>query len=980
MNTIHIISHTHWDREWYRTFQQFRLKLVHLVDGLLDILEQDKEFKHFTLDGQTIILDDYLAMRPENEEILCKYIQNGRILIGPWYLLSDMFLVSPEAHIRNLLQGARTARRFGPTMLVGYIPDSFGHPGQTPQILQGFGIDTACVWRGVDLTNSEFWWQSPDGSRVLMAYLPEGYGNGAELDTDNLKHFTSQLAKRADSLRRDSATSNLLIMFGTDHMEPPSNTSKAIAFAGEILGDSHVIHSTLPQYILAMKQELSQKMATIPVVEGELRSCRRMHLLPGVLSTRMWIKQHNRACEILIEKWVEPFVTFQELVTPHNTSSSYLNHKGSIIRQAWRLLMENHPHDSICGCSLDQVHEEMKVRFDQVSQIGEELTRQSLEVISDSIQTDSRLEVADRIAPSNDPEPSSALVIFNPLEGQRTDVVTTTLEAPPSFTEFDLVDENGALVPFQEQGLGTHEMVNMTMGAKSLISAFSNIKYGRAVGLSILDIRIRRDGAEVFIDAILSKDGEPNLLIWNAERKRLDEFTADPSITSYHVRAISTSTKLTFVAPAVPGHGFRTLWIRPRVVEAKPPVRLNPLFRALLPLGRLPFVQRLLNRKRYTKPPYKIENVLFAVEAQADGTLTFHDKRDGKVYSGLNRFQDGGDCGDEYNYAPPETDLITVPRLKHVSITRGSVQQALELEMELVTPVNLNLDRKSRSKKQVIIPIITTVTLSNGVHRIDIHTCVDNCARDHRLRVHFPAPFITEKGQYDGHFEVVERAVDLPTYDNTWVEEPRPETLQRAFTSITDGHARLTIANRGLPEVEVLKNVRGNAEIAITLLRCVGWLSRDDYSTRKGHAGPPFVETPGAQVPGTWEFDYSIIPGKNDISSYREAYSFETPMRVVNTGLHSGTLNFCASFIEVEPAAFIISAVKQAEDGNGWLVRGYNITGEDIQVTLKPWKPFKNVEQVNLAEAIIARLQADNSGRVTLPIRGHEIVSVLFQD
>ncbi|MCJ7723808.1 MAG: hypothetical protein MUP03_06715, partial [Anaerolineales bacterium] len=113
MRTLHLISHTHWDREWYLTFQQFRLKLVHLIDGLLEILESDREYRHFMLDGQTIVLDDYLVMRPEREAALRGHIRTGRILVGPWHILPDEFLVSPEATIRNLLEGERTARRYG---------------------------------------------------------------------------------------------------------------------------------------------------------------------------------------------------------------------------------------------------------------------------------------------------------------------------------------------------------------------------------------------------------------------------------------------------------------------------------------------------------------------------------------------------------------------------------------------------------------------------------------------------------------------------------------------------------------------------------------------------------------------------------------------------------------------------------------------------------------------------------------------------
>ena len=162
MKKLHVISHTHWDREWYETFQQFRLRLVHLIDKLLVILEEDPDFKYFMLDGQTIVLDDYLLMRPENEEVLRKFIQSGRILIGPWHILPDMFLVSPEAHIRNLLEGARTTKKFGPKMPIGYIPDPFGHPGQTPQILKGFGLDVASLWRGVSGDKpAEMWWNLP---------------------------------------------------------------------------------------------------------------------------------------------------------------------------------------------------------------------------------------------------------------------------------------------------------------------------------------------------------------------------------------------------------------------------------------------------------------------------------------------------------------------------------------------------------------------------------------------------------------------------------------------------------------------------------------------------------------------------------------------------------------------------------------------------------------------------------------------------
>jgi alpha-mannosidase len=977
MRNLHVISHTHWDREWYLPFQLFRLKLVHLVDGMLDILEQDREFKHFMLDGQTILLDDYLYMRPEKETVLREHIRTGRILIGPWHILPDMFLVGPEAHIRNLQQGDRTARKFGPKMMIGYMPDSFGHIGQLPQILRGFGIEVTSLWRGVYDGPAEFWWQSPDGSRLLMAYLREGYGNGADLPAEDLERFASMLPEKGATLAAVSAASDLLIMYGTDHMEPPGNTSAAIAYADEMLRNTHVIHSTLPQYVAAIQASIKKQKLELPTIVGELRACKRTHLLPGVLSTRMWIKQRNHASETLLTRWAEPFTAWQESIA--GPQSAILDRKSEILRQTWRLLMENHPHDSICGCSIDQVHEEMKVRFDQVEQVGEEITRQGLESLAACVATDcGPLTTDPQSSTAND---RSAIIIFNPSSASRTDVVTSTIELPPNVTEFELVDENGTSLLHQERGLGSRAIINMDLDTRGLQTAFGNISDGRAAGMTVQDIKVRRSGAEVFIETIMADGGEPNLAVWNLRRKEIEGYFADPSVTTYHLRARSTSAAQIVVAvPDVPGLGFRTLWVRARPVEEKAPIRLNPLVKALLPLTRLPFLQNLATRKRYARPPYKIGNGFFAVEALKDGTLTVLYKQTGITYRGMNRFLDGGDCGDEYNYAPPPADRVTTVRLKRVSIARGPLQQSLELELVLTTPLTLAPDRKSRSQEQTVIPITTTITLTNAVPRVDIHTMVDNRARDHRLRVHFPAPFAAGTGAHDGHFEVVERKVGVPAFDETWVEQPRPEVPQRAFTSVTDGSSGLTVANRGLTEVEVLKNAAGNAEIAVTLLRCVGWLSRDDFSTRKGHAGP-FLESPGAQMPGAWTFDYSIIPhAGNWQQAFAQAYAFETPMRLVCTGLHSGTLPVSDSFVQVEPATFVVSAVKQSEAGNGWLVRGYNITGEALRVTLEPWKPFKKVEQVNLAEEKQSSLKPDKNGRVTIPVGGHEIVSVLFRN
>ena len=397
----------------------------------------------------------------------------------------------------------------------------------------------------------------------------------------------------------------------------------------------------------------------------------------------------------------------------------------------------------------------------------------------------------------------------------------------------------------------------------------------------------------------------------------------------------------------------------------------------------------LISRSRpdpATKPPFRIENEFFTVEVAQDGTLTLNDRRTGVVYPSLNQFVDGGDCGDEYNYSPPASDQVVTARLKGARVDRGAVCQTIKVSLELQIPAELSSDRKARSGKTVTIPIISQVTLTSGVPRLDIQTEVDNgdrnnCGLDHRLRVHFPAPFTVTDANYDGHFEVVRRLLGVPASDETWAEQPRPEAPQRLFTDISDWITGLLVANRGLPEVEVLKQSDGKAEIALTLLRCVGWLSRDDLSTRKSHAGP-FLATPQAQMIGKWTFDYSVIPhsGGDTILSYQQAYGFSAPLRAVSTPPHDGKLPAKGSFIQVSPPEFILSAVKTAEDGQGWLVRGYNITAEEIPVTLQPWRRFPHAARITLAEQPLSTLAPAADGSVTFTARGHEIVSVLFRE
>ncbi len=313
--TILLVPHTHWDREWYQTFQQFRIRLVQAVDKLLDILDSDNTFHHFMLDGQTIVLEDYLEIQPEQEERLRQHVRSGRILVGPWYVQPDEFLVSGESLIRNLQVGLRQATDFGNPMYVGYVPDSFGHIAQLPQILQGVGIDNAVFWRGVgaEAKKSEFYWQSPDGSKVFVAHLadPIGYSNARHMPLSPEEFVTRVELLIANNLPKAN-TPTLLFMNGSDHLEVQAGLPATIQAANELLAtlDSsrqNLLHegsslsynsiavqiSTLPQYLERVRQRIP--VETLQTLTGEMRSSQYAHLLPSVLSSRMWIKQQNTA-------------------------------------------------------------------------------------------------------------------------------------------------------------------------------------------------------------------------------------------------------------------------------------------------------------------------------------------------------------------------------------------------------------------------------------------------------------------------------------------------------------------------------------------------------------------------------------------------------------------------------------------------------------------------------------------------------------
>ncbi len=1027
--TIMLVPHTHWDREWYQTFQQFRIRLVQAVDLLLDILDHDAAFSHFMLDGQTIVLDDYLEIQPQQEARLREHIRSGRVLVGPWYVQPDEFLVSGESLIRNLQIGLQQARDFGNPMYVGYVPDSFGHIAQLPQLLQGVGIDNAVFWRGVgsEAKKSEFLWQAPDGSTVFVAHLadPIGYSNARQMPLVP-EEFVTRVELLTANLLPRASTNTLLFMNGSDHLEIQEGLPATIQAANELMRtidptqqnmlahlralnqqsdsanayDSITIQiSTLPCYLAMLRQALQTD--ELQILTGEMRSGQYAPLLVSVLSSRMWIKQQNTAIEHLLERWVEPLTAWA-----WKTGATYPQ---GLVRAAWRYLLQNHPHDSICGCSIDQVHRENAVRFAQSQQVAETLVQQAMQQLVRTIDT--RAPFATSHA-SYAPVP---IVVFNPAPGPRTEEVQVEVQLSGTLQSAVLVDHHGEHHPYRvvrrwRQELGStpfaREMLAAAVGLAGITDPMQLVQMAHSTIISALDavyqshiishVEIGREKPDpksdglhtplitqegvMYIEITIAPTGRVIVNeqeIAHAGRQMLG-ILADESIHTLEVSLVDEArATIDILATNLPSYGYKTFWFYP-----------NGLARDTVQTDTHPVLQ---------VQQRSIENEFYRVEANAqDGTLTLEDKTTGVTFSGLNRFVDSGDVGDLYNYSPPEHDTFVSepcepPTIECINAEPISV--SLRVVQKLALPAMCAVNRTERESYTTSCVVVSTITLFPDVRRVSIHTSVENTVKDHRLRVLFPIPFIAQEAAAEGTFEVRTRPVAYtqPVDSAEWVEQPTNVYPQKRFVDVSNGTFGLAVLNRGLPEYEIVRSGVGVAgenvmAVAITLLRCVEWLSRGDLATRRGYAGP-MEQTPEAQCLGRHEFEYALLPHVGSWETdaalvLREAQAFNTPLytRALVTEQHTGQFAAEDTLIAVEPGALVVSAIKRSIDGQGLVVRVYNPLGTAIKARVRSEIAFTEAYMTNLLEERQGNAQraADDARTIEVALHSGEIATIVF--
>ncbi|PHP52050.1 glycoside hydrolase family 38 C-terminal domain-containing protein [Actinomyces ruminis] len=345
-----IIPHTHWDREWYEPHDVFRARLIPVIDQLLTLLDDADEYR-FTLDGQTAMVEDYLAIRPENAERLSAAVTRGQLAVGPFAILMDEFCCDGETMVRNLERGIRIARAIGGEMRVGYLPDMFGHAAQMPQILKGFGLTDAALWRGAPAAvgTDAFRWRALDGSEVRVEYLWDGYGSALKLfdPPDRVDRLVAEYVQAHASRLCGHPPAG---MFGTDHMSPRADMLDLISRHNARHPEAHLVLATLGE-VVASRSHDAVDLQALPVVDGELRSHARGNILPGVLSIRTGLKAAMARAE-------RGLTTAERLDAAVGGAS-----RRKLCEHGWNLVVESSAHDSVTGCGCDDTAEDTLTRL-----------------------------------------------------------------------------------------------------------------------------------------------------------------------------------------------------------------------------------------------------------------------------------------------------------------------------------------------------------------------------------------------------------------------------------------------------------------------------------------------------------------------------------------------------------------------------------------------------------------------------------------
>ncbi|MGE0261664.1 MAG: glycoside hydrolase family 38 C-terminal domain-containing protein [Candidatus Obscuribacterales bacterium] len=969
MSKLCLYLHTHWDREWYWSFEKYRTQLVSVARKVIEDLESGA-LSSFHLDGQTSAVEDILEVAPELGPRLKKLVKKGSLSVGPWYVLADQMLVSGESLVRNLDLGLRQSRRLGGAMMVGYCPDTFGHTQDMPRVLAGFGIKTAVVWRGVPLLERgpDFFWQAPDGSKVLACLLPDGYyqtafhesaslgeEEAATLLAGYLRSFI-EAGKEPSSRARSASTlrPTALVPVGGDHLYPPADFERLARLSKAGLNGSELAVVKLGDYLDGALEAATAPGALLRIIKGELRDNRsakehcRAFMLAGVLSTRLYLKRQNRLGEWRLSRIAEPLLSLLAW-------SGVVNYPARELDHAWRLLLRNQPHDSICGCSVDEVHREMLTRYQGLHDVLDVLDRQVREEL---------------ISPGS-----------HEWSGSREAAAGT----------------GGGVA--DECGFGRLHMDLLDPDAPVKKMAVFNLS-GSTVSAPVpfaFAVPPERLG--------LTSDGEPLEipLIDDAQIGALEESIEDllGDSGSVQIDSLSVETEVFGSISKVPLYKDICLargWIWPGAV---------PALSVCLLSGRTdrstPALAAIVDRSER-----RLSNGYFTVSVDEGGRVLVSAAGEDDPYKSRDyelglRFRDQGDGGDSYNFDPVYGDPQPVARFKEVTAGRpGPLSGSLRLVHEIDIPecVERSLDREfldasgkkdladmpalARSKRLVRHEIHTEISLRRGVPLVFFETTWDNQSRDHRLEVVFDTGAPVTTTWSENHFSLVERKIkehrqELP------VDRAREAPLDRFACQRFFIANQQVFLNLGLPEYGV-----DGGSVSYTILRAISMLSRKRLLTRGGGAGPHIL-TPDGNCLGSNKVSYGWAPlpvasgkalGPAQIArAYELAELFEGPLWMSpfaagssSMALDPGQGQFRA--IALYNPAVRLSALFSPDGGGSFLLRLLNTVEIPVQCRLEIFLPHRKVELADLMGSRQKSLRPGKDGGYTLKFDSNELLTL----
>lgn len=910
--TGYIIPHTHWDREWRYPIWENRMYLRDLMEELLDTLEQNEEYKSFLLDGQTVAALDFLEVCPEQKARVKKLIRDNRIQIGPWYTLPDLYPISGESIVRNLLKGKSEAEKLGGYLKIGYESFGWGQPSQLPQIYKGFEIDTVIVSKNVDKTRapkSEFLWRGADGTKVLATRLGDDaranffmnayleimtgkaykteeyeyhYGQDGQIfhQADAAQHIQDYfrventefvhedkikpaIQKAWDGMRDSWLSDDRAMMDGTDSTTAQPKLMELIEEINRQSKDIVFKSSSLEEYVEVLKEKLP--MDKLLEIHGEMRDGPTTSLSGNALMTRPHIKTLNKKVQNKLFAQAEPAGSVCYML-----DGSYERH---FLDKALDYLLLSHPHDSINGVTQDKTVDDVMYRLSQA------------EELSDAVYHRSLRQILQKIDFSAYTKEDILFVVFNPGAKPRHEMLQVFLDTPQSKDIWDFHIEDSDGVNREMQEIGRTETVSPVVHLHSRPYPYYTDRHG------------------VYFDTGMIPAGGYQVY-------RLTDCTTFDRKTKF--------------------------WAKTRKTKGNE-------------IGR---------------ECSRMDNGILDVQVNPDGSITINDKRSGELYGPLNYYQSSGDVGDYWMYYPPyENSTYTSLGLPaSVCMTENgplsatiSVETRMELPAFAYRPENYIRGKSCRSETRDTVKITTRYTLKKGSSQVDVEVQADNRCRDHRMSVVMNTKVDAKHVDAGGHFAVDHRnAQPLKDKDGAYFNELMTQPMQD-FASVYDGKRGLGVLTDCLGEYEFSQA----KELSFTLFRAVRNIICTEFRS-EGY----FPDQDGGQLQRVLEYRYAIAPQAGDYVQEHfagRAGYIKVPLKPIQTNVPNspaGTLPLRHSFYGVE-GNVQMSCLKKAQAEDAVIMRLYNISGKEEKAVLTFAKTLKAAYLTDLKEETIKTLATD---------------------